>query len=222
MGLLIFDFHSAANFLKKEKLAENECSDSDFTISEGVFSLQKLPIYFCDNSNLDVVDIDFMLDVKTNILDRDTEFPRVLFIDDLSSLKSHEPADSKNHLTAICIELKALAKKYGVAIVLAHTITDNIDMSGKRPALNLLRHHAEIEQHCDMAILLYRPEYFKIEMTEDGMPTHGVLEAIVAKNKSGKTGTIKMEFIGKYSRVEEVSESINPFDGMIRISEERQ
>src|SRR5690606_11673087 len=59
---------------------------------------------------------------------------------------------------------------------------------------------------------------YKITVDEDGMPTQGVGEVIVAKHRNGGTGTAKLKFIGKFTKfadLDEPSSFDNPFSGMI-------
>jgi replicative DNA helicase len=67
-------------------------------------------------------------------------------------------------------------------------------------------------------MFLYRPEYYKITVDEDGMPTQGVGEVIVAKHRNGSTGTAKLKFIGKFTKFADLDGPAsydNPFSGMI-------
>lgn len=73
----------------------------------------------------------------------------------------------------------------------------------KRPMLSDLRESGAIEQDADMVVFLFRPEYYKITVYEDGMPTHGVMEILIAKNRNGSLDIVKVRFIGKYTKVKD-------------------
>jgi replicative DNA helicase len=69
-------------------------------------------------------------------------------------------------------------------------------------------------------MFLYRPEYYKITVDEDGMPTQGMGEVIIAKHRNGSTGSVKLKFIGKFTKFadfDELPSSDNPFSGMIKL-----
>ena len=51
-----------------------------------------------------------------------------------------------------------------------------------------------------MVIFLYRPEYYGITTDENGMPINGLAEVIIAKHRNGKTDTVPLKFIGKYTK----------------------
>lgn len=60
------------------------------------------------------------------------------------------------------------------------------------------------EHEADMVMFIYRPEYYGI--TEDEMgPTAGVAEVIVAKNRRGKVGNVRLRFLPMFLRFENLS-----------------
>lgn len=64
-----------------------------------------------------------------------------------------------------------------------------------RPMLSDLRESGSIEQDADIVVFLYRDEYYNEETDE-----HGVCEVIVAKQRSGPTGTVKVTWLDKLTK----------------------
>ena len=67
-------------------------------------------------------------------------------------------------------------------------------------------------------MFLYRPEYYKIDQDDDGMPTQGLAEVIIAKHRNGSLDTAKLKFIGKFTKFVDFEDrpvSENPFSGMV-------
>ena len=60
--------------------------------------------------------------------------------------------------------------------------------------------HNSIEQDADMVIFLYRPEYYKITQDENGMPCENMAEVIIAKHRNGSLDTVKLKFIGEFTK----------------------
>ena len=69
----------------------------------------------------------------------------------------------------------------------------------RRPRMADLRESGAIEQDADMVLLLHRPEYY------DPNDQPGIAEVIVAKNRNGPTGSIKLTFDKNLTRFEDVS-----------------
>lgn len=67
--------------------------------------------------------------------------------------------------------------------------------------------HNSIEQDADMVIFLYRPEYYEITQDEMGNPTHGTAEVIIAKNRHGSLETVKLQFVGKFTKFQDLDEA---------------
>ena len=65
--------------------------------------------------------------------------------------------------------------------------------------------HNSIEQDADMVMFLYRPEYYKIETYDDGEPTKNIGEVIIAKHRNGSLDTVKLGFIGKYTKFTDIA-----------------
>jgi replicative DNA helicase len=70
----------------------------------------------------------------------------------------------------------------------------------KRPQLSDLRESGAIEQDADIVMFLYRPEYYKIDVDEEGNPTAGTGEVIIAKHRNGSLETVKLKYIGKFTK----------------------
>ena len=64
--------------------------------------------------------------------------------------------------------------------------------SGRR--LSDLRESGAIEQDADIVAFIHRPEYFGFTQDEDGNPTAGMAEIILAKHRNGATDTVKLRF----------------------------
>jgi replicative DNA helicase len=70
----------------------------------------------------------------------------------------------------------------------------------KKPQLSDLRESGAIEQDADIVSFIYRPEYYQLEEFEDGMPTKGMAEIIIAKHRNGGVGDVRLRFQGEFSR----------------------
>jgi replicative DNA helicase len=118
---------------------------------------------------------------------------KIIIIDYLQKMKANKNGN-KSPLNTITSELSGFAKANGVVIIAISQLNRAVESRGgdKRPQLHDLRGSESIEEDADKVIFMYRPEYYSISIDEDGNYTKGVVELIMAKNKNGKLGTIKL------------------------------
>jgi replicative DNA helicase len=72
----------------------------------------------------------------------------------------------------------------------------------KRPILSDLRESGAIEQDADIVCFIYRPEYYGMTVDEAGNSLEGIGEIIIAKHRNGALETVKLRFVGKFARFE--------------------
>ena len=98
--------------------------------------------------------------------------------------------------------LKGIAKELEIPVIALSQLSRAVEQRGglKRPQLSDLRESGSIEQDADIVMFLYRPEYYKITETSDGIPTHGLCEVNIEKHRGGALGTVNMKFIGKITK----------------------
>ena len=70
--------------------------------------------------------------------------------------------------------------------------------------LSDLRDSGSIEQDADTVIFLYRDEYYDKEKTDEG----SVAEVIIAKNRHGSQGTVKVGWVGRYTKFRSLATDI--------------
>ena len=106
-----------------------------------------------------------------------------------------------NELTKLASEFKAIAKDFNLVFLCLAQLNRGVEQrTNKRPTMSDIRDSGSIEQAADSVILLYRDEYYNSE-TRDA----GIAELIVAKNRNGATGTVKLLFDGEYARFRNIA-----------------
>ena len=151
---------------------------------------------------------------------RQVENLAVIFVDYLGLIECTEEMAEKpryEQMTEISAQLKTLAKRLNLpVVVLSQLNRENTSAKDKRPQLQNLRDSGAIEQDADAVILLHREDYYKDKGADEyEKPEYETIELIVAKNRHGETGTVKMTWCGrtgairdlKRAQKEEVGES---------------
>ncbi|MBQ1963891.1 MAG: DnaB-like helicase C-terminal domain-containing protein, partial [Tidjanibacter sp.] len=87
-----------------------------------------------------------------------------------------------------------------------------------RPQLSDLRESGAIEQDADIVAFIHRPEYYGINLDENGMPTAGLAEIILAKHRNGAVCDVKLRFLKDQARfadmdADEYSTAADPTGG---------
>jgi replicative DNA helicase len=119
-----------------------------------------------------------------------------------------EPEDARGRsrqeqVAQVSRRLKCLAKELKIPILALSQLNRLAEArEDRRPRLADLRESGAIEQDADTVILLHRPDFYE----KEDQP--GVAEAIVVKNRSGSTGTVKMTFLKSIMRFEPFSPPI--------------
>jgi replicative DNA helicase len=102
-------------------------------------------------------------------------------------------------LASISRSLKGLAKELSVPIVLLSQLSRAPEArSDKRPQLSDLRESGALEQDADVVVLIFREEMYKLG--DEPSENDGVAELILAKQRNGPTGTIRLAFLREQTR----------------------
>ena len=182
---------ASESFVELQKLATGKLSDEEWTkLSMAASSLSQTDIRIDDNPTVTVADI--------NAKCRRLENLGLVVIDYLQLMQgSGFGKASDNRVTVvgeISRALKIMAKELNIPVICLSQLSRAVESrTDKRPILSDLRESGAIEQDADSVMFLYRDEYYN-ENSED----KGLAECIVAKNRHGETGTVKMQWFGPY------------------------
>jgi len=121
--------------------------------------------------------------------------------------------------------MKALAKELDIPVVAISQLSRQVEQRGgeKRPQLSDLRESGAIEQDADLVIFVYRPEFYLSPDDRDDPKNAdriGMAEIIVAKQRNGETGSVKLRWFKEYTKFEnlerhhrELPPGAQPVDG---------
>lgn len=156
--------------------------------------LQKRHIYVDDTPHLSV------MEMKARARKLRTEKKRLdlIVVDHLGHVKGSGRNEKRLEIGEITKALKGLAKEMNIPVRLLCQLTRAPEKrADNKPMLSDLAESGEIEQDADVVELIFRGEYYK--ETEENK---GIAEIIVAKNRNGPIGTVKLTFLKEFMRFE--------------------
>ena len=201
---------SSEAMIDSQSLRTGKLSTEDWENIAGVISeLSGCDIYVDDTSQIGVTEMRSKLRRVQNL--------GLVIIDYIGLMQSNTNVDNRaQQVGEISRNLKIMAKDFGVPIVCCAQLNRGTEARGvtnKRPTLADLRDSGSIEQDADIVMFLYRDTYYKdIGATtekEGDSPiedTANTAEVIIAKNRHGSVGNVKMGWIGQFTKFRTLEE----------------
>lgn len=173
-------------------------SQSDWPrLTNAAGKLSEAPIYIDDTPGVTA------LEVRAKARRLKAQYDIQLIIVDYLQLMAG-PARSENRqqeISELSRSLKALAREINCPVISISQLSRAVEQrSDHRPMLSDLRESGAIEQDADLVLLLLREEYYN--PTEENK---GIAEIIIAKQRNGPVGSVKLAFVAEYARFENIS-----------------
>jgi replicative DNA helicase len=129
-----------------------------------------------------------------------------IMIDYLQLMDLKQKVESRERaVSEISKGLKAIAKEMQIPVIALAQLNRGVEgRSDRRPMLSDLRESGSIEQDADVIMMLYRDDYYD----KDDPEKQGSAEVIIAKQRNGPTGTVKLKFDAKYNRFKDADSSV--------------
>jgi replicative DNA helicase len=189
---------SAEAELESEKIKKGNLAEFEWQqLVHKTNRLSSAPIFIDDTPGLSILE----LRAKCRRLKAEHNI-QMIVIDYLQLMKGEAGGNREQEIASISRALKGVAKELNVPVIALSQLSRGVETRGgdKRPQLSDLRESGSIEQDADIVMFLYRPEYYKITEWEDGTPSQGGAEVIIAKHRNGSLENVRLKFIGKYTK----------------------
>jgi replicative DNA helicase len=132
----------------------------------------------------------------------------LVVIDYLQLMQSDKKIDNRvNEVGDISRNMKLMAKELNVPVICCAQLSRGPESrTDKKPMLSDLRDSGAIEQDADVVMFLYRDEYYKTDSDPNNERDGDIAEVIIAKNRHGSTGTVKMGWIGRFTKFRTIAD----------------
>lgn len=157
--------------------------------------MSRLPFFIDDTPNISIEDI--RTKIKTIIFEHNKI--GLVFIDYLQLMQNikFKTQNRAQELSQITRSLKNVAREFNIPVIALSQLSRNVESrADKRPILSDLRESGSIEQDADIVLMLYKNDYYAHNKDTVNQTT----ELIIAKQRNGPVGTIKLKFNGEYTK----------------------
>ncbi len=194
---------SSEAMVDSHSLRSGEIKPDDWTrLADAAAELSGCEILIDDTTGVTVTDMKAKLRRVKNL--------GLVVVDYLQLMQSGKNIDNRvQEVSDISRNLKIMAKDLGVPVICCAQLSRGPESrTTKKPMLSDLRDSGAIEQDADVVMFLYRDEYYK---DQDGPHEEtNVAEVIVAKNRHGSTDTVRMGWIGQFTKFRTLDERSMP------------
>ena len=176
-----------------QKMRTGQLEDSDWQkVAKALGPISDAPIYIDDTPGVTAMEIR----AKCRRLKLEKNLGLVI-IDYLQLMQGRGKNESRQQeISEISRSLKILAKEINVPVIALSQLSRAPELRGDhRPILSDLRESGAIEQDADIVMFLYRDDYYNPETEKKN-----VAEVIIAKHRSGSTGTVELAWLGQYTK----------------------
>ncbi len=161
-------------------------------LSRAIGMLSEMPIYIDDTPNITVTEMRS----QARRLQAEMGTDLGLVIIDYLQLMEGVGDNRVQELSRITRSIKGLARELNTPVIALSQLSRGVEArTNKRPMLSDLRESGSIEQDADLVIMLYRDDYYNSDS-----PDRGIAEVIIAKQRNGPTGTVKLLFDPQYTK----------------------
>jgi replicative DNA helicase len=186
---------SSLGRIDQHRLRTGKLDEHDWPrLTSAVQMLNEVPIFVDDTPALTPTE----LRARARRLKREHGLGLIV-IDYLQLMQVSGSSENRaTEISEISRSLKALAKELSVPVIALSQLNRSLEQRpNKRPVMSDLRESGAIEQDADLIMFIYRDEVYNEDSTDKG-----TAEIIIAKQRNGPIGTVRLTFLGQFTRFE--------------------
>ncbi len=191
---------SSLGRIDQNRIRTGKLNDDDWSrVTSTVHMLSEANLYIDDTPSLSPAE----LRARARRLVKEQGQIGLIVIDYLQLMKvpGFRADNRAAEISEISRSLKALAKELKVPVIALSQLNRSLEQrQDKRPVMSDLRESGAIEQDADLICFIYRDEVYNEES-----PDKGSAEIIIAKQRNGPIGKVRVAFLGQYTRFEDLA-----------------
>ena len=184
--------------LDQHKLRTGRITDDDWPrLTHALGSLNEAKMFIDETPGLTAMEVR----ARARRLARQCEGGQLglIVLDYLQLMSGNGQGENRaTEISEISRSLKSLAKELKVPVIALSQLNRSLEQRpNKRPVMSDLRESGAIEQDADVILFIYRDEVYNPDT-----PDKGTAEIIIGKQRNGPIGTVRLTFLGEYTRFE--------------------
>ncbi len=199
---------SSLGRIDQNKLRTGKLMEEDWTrLTSAVGLLGNAKLYIDETPALTPIEMR----ARARRVAREKDKLGLIVVDYLQLMRGGNNTENRTaEISEISRSLKALAKEMNVPLIALSQLNRSLEQRpNKRPVMSDLRESGAIEQDADLIAFIYRDEVYN----EDS-PDKGTAEIIIGKQRNGPIGTVRLTFMGQYTRFDNfMTEHVAPTIG---------
>jgi replicative DNA helicase len=180
----------------QHKMRTGRISDKEWSdLTEAMAKLHDTPLFIDETGALTALEVR----ARARRLKREYSKLGLVVIDYLQLMSASNQGENRaTEISEISRSLKAMAKELDAPVIALSQLNRALEQRpNKRPQMADLRESGAIEQDADIIFAIYRDEVYNPES-----PEKGTAEVNILKQRNGPIGTVKLTFLGQYTRFE--------------------
>ena len=193
--------------LDQHRLRTGRLNDEDWPrLTHAIQKMNDAQIFIDETPSLSSIE----LRARARRLARQCGKLGLIIVDYLQLMSANSPGENRaTEISEISRNLKGLAKELNCPVIALSQLNRSLEQRpNKRPVMSDLRESGAIEQDADLILFIYRDEVYNPDSPEKGMA-----EIIIGKQRNGPIGSVRMTFLGHYTKFENYTGSAPIYGG---------
>lgn len=182
--------------IDSQRLRTGRLADEDWDrLTHALEKMKGVPVFIDETPALNPLE----LRSRARRLARQAGGLGLIVVDYIQLMSGTNSAENRvTEISEITRSLKSLAKELSCPVIALSQLNRTVEQrTDKRPVMSDLRESGSIEQDADVILFIYRDEVYRADS-----PDKGVAEIIISKQRNGPIGTVRLTFLGQYTKFE--------------------